>query len=192
MKHCPACKGYGRVAPLEDPEAPASKYVLCRKCGGAGRIRQGPPDYHATITPLDGGRLALVCAGEANARPWVNLLTRAGVELEHAEHAGVYVLTFAEAPAWLMQPTPAEERPFYWLDDPGPAPQETPAGPAGDPVRDVLTWTLASIAQMCGFCFNPGPRDVRAAKLAAEALDMLGITDPAAWLAEHGGAEGQP
>ena len=46
---------------------------------------------------------------------------------------------------------------------------------------------LAEIAVMCGFVFNVTPRDVRAAELASQALDLAGITDPAAWLKTHAG-----
>lgn len=58
--------------------------------------------------------------------------------------------------------------------------------PAVNPAAvPVLLWSLAEIAVTCGFCFNPTARDVRAAKLASEALDLAGITDAAAWLAAH-------
>lgn len=117
MNHCKACKGYGRVAPKDNPEAPATEYVLCRKCGGLGREKpKGPPDYHATFTPLSGGRLVMLASDEENARPWVNLLTRAGVTLEHMEPAGRYVFTFAGAEELVTAKTPAEVRPYHWLD----------------------------------------------------------------------------
>lgn len=117
MNHCKACKGYGKVAPMDQPDAPATDYVLCRVCGGQGREKpKAPPDYRATFTPLSAGRLALVCNSEEDARPWVNLLARAGVELEHAERAGVYVFTFAGAEELITSKTPAEAQPFYWLD----------------------------------------------------------------------------
>jgi hypothetical protein len=50
-----------------------------------------------------------------------------------------------------------------------------------------MTRALAEIAVMCGFCFNVTARDVRAAELASKALDLAGITDPAAWLKTHAG-----
>jgi hypothetical protein len=106
----------------------AIDYVLCRTCGGSGLAKlRVAPNYHAQITSLTGGRLALVCVDEANARPWVNLLLRAGVRLEHAERCGVYLFNFEGVEELVTTRTPAELRPFYWLDDAA----QASASPAG-------------------------------------------------------------
>ena len=47
---------------------------------------------------------------------------------------------------------------------------------------------LAEIAIMCGFVFNVTARDVKAAELASQALDLAGIADPAGWLKAHEGS----
>jgi hypothetical protein len=53
----------------------------------------------------------------------------------------------------------------------------------------AMAKALAYIAVMCSFVPNATPRDVRAAELASQALDLAGITDPGAWLKAHKGAE---
>ena len=57
-----------------------------------------PPDYHATMAPVMGGRLVLIGADAAHARPWVRLLTGAGLTLAQLPPAGRYACTCAGRP----------------------------------------------------------------------------------------------
>ena len=75
------------------------------------------PDFVVVFIPIRDGKTALVCSGEADAWPWVNLLTRAGFTLEHSERAGAYAFDLAELPELFTTPTPAELHPYHWLDD---------------------------------------------------------------------------
>ena len=56
------------------------------------------PDYHAMMTPVSNGRIVMICATEEDARPWVRLLTEAGLTLAKHEPAGRYSFSLTERP----------------------------------------------------------------------------------------------
>ena len=65
------------------------------------------PDYAASFAPVKGGRLVMICADEANARPWVRLLTGAGLTLAKLPPAGRYAFTFDDRPELTAETDPA-------------------------------------------------------------------------------------
>lgn len=71
-------------------------------------------DFAASMAPIMDGRLILICATEANARPWVRLLTEAGLTVTKLPPPGRYSFTFdarpdltAETPAAIPAPATA-------------------------------------------------------------------------------------
>ena len=66
------------------------------------------PDYAASFAPVMGGQVVMICHDEANARPWVRLLTAAGLTLTKLPPAGRYSFTFAGRPDLTEDPAPAE------------------------------------------------------------------------------------
>jgi hypothetical protein len=51
------------------------------------------PDYGALIMPITSG-LMPCCVDEPNARPWVRLLTRAGLPVQKLPTVGHYAFAF--------------------------------------------------------------------------------------------------